>query len=183
MATQSKTIPAISATFHTATGTECAVNETPVSMRLTYSDGEVMIVTREDIEAHGLLLTFAWHGAKQKHIDAAAISRDPETGRAATVETKRRAVAEVYERITRGEWFKAREGVATGGLLLTALCRMYAATKTREDVEAYLGTLTDKQKSDLRGNPRVAKVIAEIRAERAADGETDSEALLAGLDA
>jgi len=183
MATRTKTVAALAATFHTADGTECPITENPASMRLTYSDGEIMTVTREDIEAHGLLLTFAWHGAKQKHIDAAAISRDPETGRAATVEVKRRAVAEVYERITRGEWFKAREGVATGGPLLTALCRMYAATKTREDVEAYLAALTNKQKSDLRGNPRVAKVIAEIRAERAADGETDSEALLAGLDA
>lgn len=125
----------------------------------------------------------AWatlHGIKQKLVDAAAISRNPETGRSATVEDKWAAIQEVFDRIT-GEnptWNAVREGGGqTGGLLLAALMRMQPG-KTREALESWLATKSDKEKAALRLNPRVAAVIETIKAERAKVGDVDSDKLL-----
>ena len=127
-----------------------------------------------------------FHGLKQKLVDAAAISRDPETGRSATVEGKYRAVAAVYERLLTGQWNVTRgegTGTGSGGLLFAALMRLYPA-KGAEALREYLGGLTPTQQAALRKNPRVAPVIEEIKAERAAngDGEEPGADLLAGLD-
>lgn len=183
MATSTKTpnIPAIAAAFYRG-AVECAIYDSPDTMRLTYSDGSVLSVARTDLDRERTWETLAWHGLKQKLVDAAAISRDPETGRAATIDTKKRAVAEVHERLLAGQWNKVREGVATGGLLLSALIRMYDGRKTREELEVYLSGKTDAEKAALRVNPKVAAIIEAIKAERAITSGTDSNALLAELD-
>ena len=128
------------------------------------------------------------HGLKQKLCDAAAISRDPATGRAATIDTKYDAVKEVFDRITSadGTWNKQREAGAggSGGLLLAALVRMYAGRKTKDDLRAFLDGKNLSEQAALRKNPRVAEIIEEIKAERAKDGDddTDSDAMLEELD-
>lgn len=127
-----------------------------------------------------------FHGLKQKLVDAAAISRDPETGRSATVEDKYRAVATVYERLLAGQWNATRgegNGTGSGGLLFAALMRLYPA-KGADALREYLGGLTPAQQAALRKNPKVAPVIEEIKAERAANGDGDEPGadLLAGLD-
>lgn len=125
----------------------------------------------------------AWatlHGIKQKLVDAAAISRNPDTGRSATVQDKWAAIQEVFDRITGDNptWNAIREGGGqTGGLLLAALTRMQP-TKTREQLETWLATKSDKEKAALRLNPRVAAVIETIKAERAKVGDVDSDKLL-----
>lgn len=125
------------------------------------------------------------HGLKQKLVDAAAISRDPTTGRAATIATKYDAVREVFDRIAGDapSWNKPREGSGggAGGLLFRALCRMYAGRQTPEAVRSYLDGLTDKQKQALRVDSRVAKIIEEIRAESDRPTGVNTDALLAGL--
>lgn len=128
-----------------------------------------------------------FHGLKQKLVDAAAISRDPETGRSATVEDKFRAVSAVYDRLLAGQWNATRgegSGTGAGGLLFAALMRLYPA-KGADALREYLGGLTPAQQAALRKNPRVAPVIEEIKAERAAnddEGEEPGADLLAGLD-
>ena len=127
-----------------------------------------------------------FHGLKQKLVDAAAISRDPETGRSATVEDKFRAVSAVYERLLAGQWNATRgegSGTGSGGLLFAALMRLYPS-KGADTLREYLGGLTPGQQSALRKNPRVAPVIEEIKAERAADDDGDEPGadLLAGLE-
>lgn len=128
------------------------------------------------------------HGLKQKLVDAAAISRNPDTGRSASVKDKFDAVAEVAQRLLAGQWNKTREGGSghgKGGLLFAALVRMYAGRMDEEAVRAWLGEKTDKEQAALRKNPRVAEIIEEIKAERAKDGTADASAsddLLAELD-
>lgn len=118
------------------------------------------------------------HGLKQKLIDAAAISRDPETGRSATVADKWAAVEAVWQRLLAGEWNAQRgDGTGTGGLLFKALCRMYP-TKTSEQVREWLDKQDDKKKAALRLNPKVAAIIETIRAEQAKAGDIDSDELL-----
>ena len=119
------------------------------------------------------------HGLKQKLVDAAAISRNPETGRTATIEDKYNAVKEVYDRLLAGEWNKRREGGGNaGGLLLQALVRLYPE-KDADTLRAYVDKLSRSEQAALRANSRVAPVIAEIQAER---GGVDSDGLLAELE-
>ena len=127
------------------------------------------------------------HGLKQKLVDAAAISRDTTTGRAATIITKFDAVKEVFDRITGAggawpSWNKPRAGGAggAGGLLARAIAR-YKNVEVAA-AKAYLDRLTDAQKQALRVDPRIATIINELRLESAKPAGIDTDALLGGLD-
>lgn len=121
------------------------------------------------------------HGIKQKLVDAAAISRNPETGRSATVEDKLAAVVKVYDRLLAGMWNEPREGGGSGSLLYKALCRVYA-DKSPESLRDWLAAKSDEQKAALRKNPKIAEAILAIQAESAKDDGIDSDELLGELD-
>lgn len=148
----------------------------PDGLRLTFSHG-ASIELRVTELSPSIIMQATLHGLKQKLVDAAAISRDPETGRAATIETKFGAVREVFQRLLAGEWNKTREGGgATGGILLRALMRMQP-TKTRDALTAWLEPKTDKEKAALRANPRIATIIETIKSEDAARKGDDAAAI------
>lgn len=164
-----KRVPAISATIEGA------------RLILEFSNGEGIDLNAVnlvgDIRDYAMM-----HGLKQKLVDAAAISRNPETGRAATIADKYEAVKAVYERLIAGEWNATREGGGTtGGLLLQALCRLYG-DKTPEQLRDYLAGKTDAEKAALRKNPKVASVIDTIRAESGKAAGIDTDELLDELD-
>ena len=153
---------------------------------LTFRHGEVLRVHPESL-APEIQRTAMIHGLKQKLVDAAAISRDTTTGRAATIITKFDAVKEIFDRITGagGEapsWNKPRAGGAggQGGLLARAIAR-YKNVPV-EAAKAYLDRLTDAQKQALRVDPRIATIINELRLESAKPAGIDTDALLGGLD-
>lgn len=121
------------------------------------------------------------HGLKQKLIDAAAMSRDPITGKPATIEDKYRAVKVVYDRLLSGEWNAVREGGGNaGGLLLQALCIVYP-TKSKEELREWLGKKTKADQAALRDNPKIKPIIDELRAKSASDGP-DTDEMLAELE-
>ena len=123
------------------------------------------------------------HGLKQKIGDAAAISRNPDTGRSATTDDKFDAMGEVLNRLLSGAWNKGREsgdGTGAGGLLFRVLCKV-KADRTPEQVRAYLDGLDKAQQAALRKVPAVAAAIDELRAARAKAGGIDGEDLLAML--
>lgn len=156
-----------------------AINGT--ALTLTFANGETLTMhgdaLNSDVQQYAMM-----HGLKQKLVDAAAISRNPETGRAATVEDKFQAVKTVFDRLLSGQWNATREGGgATGGLLLQALCRMYAGRKTVDELKAFLEDKTDAEKAALRKNPRVAAIIEEIRAEQGKAADIDTDELLGEL--
>ena len=153
---------------------------------LEFRHGETLRVHPEtlnpEIQRAALL-----HGLKQKLVDAAAISRDTATGRAATIVTKYEAVKEIFDRITGagGEapsWNRPRAGGAggQGGLLARAIAR-YKNVEVSA-AKAYLDRLTDAQKQALRVDPRIATIINELRMESAKPAGIDTDALLGGLD-
>lgn len=128
----------------------------------------------------------ALHGLKQKIVDAAALSRNPDTGRSATAADKYNAMKEVFNRILAGDWNKARgdgSGTGSGGLLFAALCRIYA-NRDAADIRAFLDGKTTAEQAALRKNPKVAAVIETIKAERAKDApdDADTDEMLAELD-
>lgn len=149
------------------------------SLRLDFSNGKQLQLQLGDL-TDAILEQAVLHGLKQKLVDAAAIGRDPETGRSATPEDKFEAVKAVFDRLLAGQWNATREGGggSKGGLLLEALCRLYPA-KTRQELRAYLDSKTTKEQAALRKNPKVAAMIAEIKA---ASGDDDSDELLAELE-
>lgn len=150
---------------------------------LTFAHGEQLEIRTDSLNAD-IILQATLHGLKQKLVDAAAISRNTETGRAASVADKYDAVREVYDRLLSGEWNKRREGGAggsAGGLLFRALCRMYDGKKSVDDIRAFLAAKTEAEKAALRKNSKVAAVIEEIRAESARGDTATGDDLLADL--
>jgi len=154
----------------------------PGGLALQFANGQTIAMAAWQL-SNEILEHAVWHGLKQKLVDAAAISRNPETGRAATVEDKYQAVKVVYDRLLAGAWNAAREGGgATGGLLLQALVRMYAGRKTPDELRTFLADKTDAEKAALRKNPRVAQIIEDIRAEQGKTADIDTDELLGELE-
>ena len=152
------------------------------TLALTFANGESLIVGIKDLSPD-LVSQALIHGLKQKLVDAAAISRNPETGRAATVQDKYEAVRVVYDRLLSGAWNAVREGGGqSGGLLFKALLRMYAGRKTEQDIRAFLEDKSDAEKTALRKNPRVAQIIEDIRAETGKAASIDTDSILGELD-
>jgi len=153
------------------------------TLTLAFDNGKILTMRDTDL-SESVREMALMHGLKQKLVDAAAISRNPDTGRSATTEDKYNAVREVYDRLLSGQWNKQREGGAggnSGGLLFRALSRLYAA-KTPEQIRAFLEAKSDAEKATLRKLPAVAAIIEQLRAESAKTDGIDGAALLAGLD-
>ena len=156
---------------------------------LTFRHGEVLRLHPETL-APEIQRMAMLHGLKQKLVDAAAISRDTTTGRAATIATKYDAVREIFDRITHAtapSWNKPRAGGqgGQGGLLARAIMLYKSRTGsypvTIEQGKAHLDRLTDAQKQALRVAPQIAAIINELRAESAKPAGIDTDALLDGL--
>jgi len=158
MSTETKRIPAIVADIY---GTV---------LTLTFSNGEELRLDAatlpDDIRAQAMM-----HGLKQKCVDAAAIARNTDTGRSATIQDKFDAIAEIVARLTgpAPTWNKIREGESAGqaNLLIRAIMRLQ--DKPRDVVTAWLDGKDKDQKTALRKNPKVAEMIAQIQRENAGD--------------
>lgn len=155
----------------------------PAALVLSFAHGQELTIKARDL-TNEVMEYAIFHGLKQKLVDAAAIGRNPETGRSATVDDKYEAVKAVYDRLLAGRWNAERGegGTGTGGLLFAALCRMYAGRKTEEELRDWLATKDKKAQAELRKNPKVATIIEQIKAERGADDDTTGEDLLNELD-
>lgn len=156
-----------------------AVEIEGTGMVLTFANGQTLTLDGMALAAE--VRTYAlMHGLKQKLVDAAAIARNPDTGRSATIEDKYEAVKTVYDRLLSGLWNAPRGegGTGTGGLLFRALCKMYP-NKTPEALREFLATKSAAEQAALRKNPRVAAIIDELRAATAKD---DGESLLNELE-
>ena len=117
------------------------------------------------------------HGFKQKISDAGAMSADTTTGKVdpkARIEKMRR----VAESLSNGDWELQRTGGgATGGLLAKALCEVMK--KEMDVIREFLKGKTEAEKNALRQHGPIARVIARLESEAAAD--VDVAGLLAGL--
>ena len=147
------------------------------SLTLSFANGEQLVINASDISVtiaqHAMM-----HGLKQKLVDAAAISRNSDTGRSATVTDKYNAVREVYDRLLAGQWNKGREAGSgsSGGLLYRALCLMYTA-KSPDQIKAFLDSKSASEKAALRATPKIAAIIDTLRD----TSEVDADAMLADL--
>lgn len=152
------------------------------ALRLTFKTGNVLTLAHSQLSGD-ICIKAMWHGLKQKLVDAAAIGRNPDTGRSATEADKYQAVKEVYDRLLTGEWNKNREGGSpVGGLLLRALCIVYP-NRTVEALKAFIEKKTPKERAAMRETTRIAKIIVELKERDAKESPpVDEDALFAGLD-
>lgn len=142
--------------------------------------GEVML-DRTKLNA-AIIERAAIHGLIQRVSDAAAISRNPETGLPAQPADKlaaMRALVEFYESGT-GEWKRAGSGAgAVRGLLLEALVQAYPE-KDREKLGGWLKKRSAQERAALAVEPRIKLILDELR-QRGTEA-VDTEALLGELD-
>jgi len=116
------------------------------------------------------------HGLKQKICDAAAIGRNPETGKSATDAEKIAAMRTVIARVVAGEWNSTQRGTgsAANEILIEALHRVTG--KALEQLRAYVAEQKRSTIEALRLNPRIAETIAEIIEERGNGEQIDIDA-------
>jgi hypothetical protein len=143
------------------------------------TQGHMPIIVLLNDMADDVIRYATLHGFKQKIVDAAALSRNPDTGRSATVADKYNAMLTVYNQLMGGNWNKrVGDGTSTGngGLLFRALCMLYPA-KSQADIKTFLDGKTKSEQATLRKNPKVSAIIETLRDEDD-NGETDTDAML-----
>ena len=156
---------------------ECTTGDKQLTIE--FSNGQTIYVWLGELNST-IIEQATLHGLKQKLVDAAAISRNPDTGRSATIDDKYTAVREVYDRLLAGSWNKGRgdgSSMGNGGLLFRALCQMYPG-KTPEALRAFLDGKTKSECAALRATPKIAAIIDTLRAP---SGDVDTDGLLAEL--
>lgn len=169
-ANDTKRAAAITATITMNTDSPTDPNN---ALSLVFANGQTLKLPIGAL-SEGIIAQATLHGLKQKLVDAAAIARNPDTGRSATIEDKFEAVKAVYDRLLGGAWNAAREGAGggSGGLLFRALVKMYDGRKSPADIREFLEGKTDAEKAALRKNPKVSAIIETLRA--APDTDTDA---------
>lgn len=150
-------------------------------LTLTFADGGVIRLDGNELSSE-MRVAAMMHGLKQKLVDAAAIPRDTDTGKSASITDKFNAIMEVRDRLLTGEWNKTREGGSgsSGGLLKRALMKMY--DKDAETIDAFLAKKSKEEQAALRANPKVAAIIATLRTEPKASKSIDTDAMLNDLE-
>ena len=131
-------------------------------------NGEAFSVDVSTISAE-LLQQAALHGFKQKLADGAAISRNSDTGRSATLADKADAVRTIWERITvDGNWNAVR-GDGSGGSssrLVRALMEHFK--KDKATILAFLDPKSKDEKAAAAAHPPVKAIIDHMAATAAA---------------
>jgi hypothetical protein len=162
---------------------EYAVNTAGTAAIFAFTNGDTIRIDLgtlpEDIKTAAL-----WHGIKQKVADGAAIARDTETGRSATLEDKIAAMRVIADRLP-VSWNAVSDGNGgnAGGWLLKALMVKYP-TKSRDTLVEFLAGKSDKQKAALRADASIAPIIQSLKdaAGKAASAGIDTDELLGELE-
>lgn len=136
-------------------------------IRLDFRNGETRLFTCP----HDLEMKAAAHGLEQKFRDEIAGLEDMNDA----VE----AVDELMLRLAGGEWNSRREssGMAGASVLCKALVQVTGQPVGK--IREFLATLTNAQKNALRGDEKVAPVVAELEKEKKSKAPAiDTTALL-----
>ena len=159
-----------------------SVNSALTGLTFTFGTGDEVTLMVDSLSPEIRAMAML-HGLRQKVQDAAAIARNPDTGRSATFGDKRDAAMEVYERLLAGHWNKPTAGGerdASGGMLLRALMEVYP-TAGQDVLKARITGWNAEQKTVIRNNPKIKAVLDRMAAEKVAAKGIDASDLLEGL--
>lgn len=131
---------------------------TPDIVEFLFRSGQILIASTND---GNLTQEYAVHGITQKLRDEAAGLKDAKDAY--------EAVRALHERLKAGQWSIKREGTGFAGqsVLVQAMVKAYAGTKTADDVRAFLANVTQAEKLKLRGHPKIKPFVDELEKERA----------------
>lgn len=165
---------------------DAGVQEMLVTVKGGNEDGSDMILTFNPTKAHADIVGYAaFHGFKQRFVDAAAMSKDTKDGSAASPATKAKAIKALIDHYETGtaKWTRVSEGGPKGGFLYEALCKVYGHMKAPSEIRVWLDGLSAKEEAALREDDTIAPVIAELKAAKPKPSiaGVDTKALLAGL--
>jgi hypothetical protein len=153
-----------------------------MTLTLTFSNGNEIVVDANMLN-QSVRDAALMHGLKQKLVDAAAISRNLDTGASATIDDKYNAVKKIADRLMLpdGVWNEGRKSADAGStagvnsILLRALMQMTGRDEAY--VRDYLSAKTKEQRAALRKNPRVVAIMAELSAATVVNGVNTDELL------
>lgn len=156
-----------------------------VRVRGAHEDGSDAVMVLDMAKVSATVKAYAaFHGMKQRLVDAAAMSKDTKDGSAASPATKADAIRKLVDFYATGteKWSRVSEGGPKGGFLFEALCKVYGHMKAPSEIRAWLDGLSDKEQAALREDDTIAPVIAELKAAKPKPASTvDTKSLLAGL--
>lgn len=142
-----------------------AVEGGKVLVRLDFENGETMTCELPQT----LMLKAAGHGLSQKLGDEISGVTD--------LDDAVEAVDDLIGRIAKGEWNETAtggEGLAGASILMRAL--MEHASKSREEIKAFLSNLKPKEKAALREAKGIKEIVTKLEAEKAAKSKKDDKA-------
>jgi len=147
-------------------------------LTLTFANGQEVVVDAAQL-SEKIRNAAMMHGLKQKLVDAAALSRNTETGLPASVADKFDAVNKIAQRLVKpdGEWNEGRTGgnPLGGGANILIRALMQMTGKDKPYVEDFLSAKTKEERAALRKNPKVLAIISELQAATVSNGvNTDS---------
>lgn len=135
---------------------------------ITFEDGETVTVSTDSLraETQGLVMLY---GLKQKLSDAAAsaLKLSAETGR--DIETQRKVmVKEMWDRLVAGTAFdRVSDGMGAVSYLARAVAELYSLTI--EAAVEKLAEMDEEKKKALAAAPKVAALVAAMKAKAAAE--------------
>ena len=149
-------------------------------IRIEWADGSVRLIGLDRLSEE-IRDAAMRHGLRQKIADAAAMSRNPETGKPASILDKRARVNSVVDNLINGHWTApTRAGSGETSLrsrVVEAIRRMNQA-KSSMAVEEALAAKSTAEINAMAAVPRVASVIAEIKRERMGEAASAAESAL-----
>ena len=149
------------------------VDANGIGVLLDFLNGQ----TRTFYIPEDLIEKFAVHGAEQKLGDEIAGLED--------IEDCVMAVDDLIDRLYNKEWSARREVNALSGASVLAKALVQVGKKTLVEVRTFLSTLSQAQKVALRNNPKIAPIVKELEAAKAAKAKPrkviDTDTLLDNL--
>lgn len=122
----------------------------------------------------------AIHGMIQRISDAAAISRNPDTGKPATAQEKFDRMATLIEHYNSGtsEWSRVGQGGGNkGGYLFRALQILYP-NRPVDELKSWMDKKSKSEQAALRASPKIRAIIDTF----VEDSDIDTDAMLDELD-
>jgi len=142
-----------------------------ISVRLDFRNG----TSRTYPLNPALGLHYAGHGAKQKYGDELAGEDAPDLDDWAATTDR------LHERLTGGEWTKARVGGGMAGTSVLLQALMQFTGRTAAEVKDHIKDWTPEQKRQLRNDPEIKPLVDAIEAAKASKSSVDTGALKASL--
>src|SRR6266404_6194155 len=128
------------------------------AIRIDFRNG----TTRQYPLNPALALQYAGHGALQKYGDELAGEDAPDLDDWAA------STDRLHERLSAGEWTKARVGGGMAGTSVLIQALMEFTGRTSEEVRLHIKDWTPQQKQQLRMDPEIKPIVDKIEKEKAA---------------